>query len=61
MWREAADRIGAPLLQLSTDYVFDGGAQSPLPRGRSAWAEKRLRALETARRKAGRRDAAPTA
>ena len=29
---KAADRIGAPLLQLSTDYVFDG-----------ARAEKRLR------------------
>jgi hypothetical protein len=41
---ETADRIGAPLLQLSTDYVFDVCAQSPLPRGRSARAEKRLRA-----------------
>jgi dTDP-4-dehydrorhamnose reductase len=26
---EAADRIGAPLLQLSTDYVFDGALDRP--------------------------------
>ena len=44
---EAADRIGAPLLQLSTDYVFDGALDRPYreddPTGpRSAYGRSKL-------------------
>jgi dTDP-4-dehydrorhamnose reductase len=45
---EAADRIGAPLLQLSTDYVFDGALDRPYreddpPGPRSAYGRSKLR------------------
>jgi dTDP-4-dehydrorhamnose reductase len=44
---EAADRIGAPLLQLSTDYVFDGALDRPYreddpPEPRSAYGRSKL-------------------
>ena len=44
---EAADRIGAPLLQLSTDYVFDGALNRPYreddpPGPRSAYGRSKL-------------------
>jgi dTDP-4-dehydrorhamnose reductase len=44
---EAADRIGAPLLQLSTDYVFDGALDRPYreddpPAPRSAYGRSKL-------------------
>ena len=44
---EAADRIGAPLLQLSTDYVFDGALNCPYreddpPGPRSAYGRSKL-------------------
>ena len=44
---EAADRIGAPLLQLSTDYVFDGTLNRPYregdpPEPRSAYRRSKL-------------------
>ena len=44
---EAADRIGAPLLQLSTDYVFDGALDRPYreddpPGPRSAYGRSKL-------------------
>jgi dTDP-4-dehydrorhamnose reductase len=45
---EAADRIGAPLLQLSTDYVFDGALGHPYheddpPAPQSAYGRSKLR------------------
>ncbi len=44
---EAAERIGAPLLQLSTDYVFDGALDRPYreddpPIPRSAYGRSKL-------------------
>ena len=44
---EAAQRIGAPLLQLSTDYVFDGALDRPYreddpPAPRSAYGRSKL-------------------
>ena len=44
---EAANRIGAPLLQLSTDYVFDGALNRPYreddpPGPRSAYGRSKL-------------------
>ena len=44
---EAADRIGAPLLQLSTDYVFDGALDRPYreddpPGPKSAYGRSKL-------------------
>ena len=55
MWRKPPTGSARPLLQLSTDYVFDGAAQSPLPRGRSARGREAPTGARTARRKAGRR------
>ena len=42
----AAARKNLPVIQLSTDYVFDGNSAEPYRRGLSGVAGERIRALE---------------